>query len=70
MKKRILVLLTVVAMMLAATLAVSATAYADPFIWRCTEPDGTVLYFSPGQLKQAQKNGEFPDFTICERVPK
>jgi len=68
-KRRLSVLLAAV-MMLAATLAVSAPAWADPGIWVCTTPDGTQLEFSNGQLKQAQKRGELPTYTICTFVPK
>ena len=64
--KRILVLLSVVALMLAMSVA---PALAAPNGYVCTLPDGSQLEYSFGQFKHGQKTGAFvfPDGTICER---
>jgi hypothetical protein len=65
-KRRVSVLLAAV-MMLAATLAVSATAWAAPKKYDCVTPDGTrIENVSWGHVKHS----EFPDGTVCILQPR
>ena len=64
--KRSLSVLLAAVMMLAATLAVSATAWADPGIWVCTTPDGTQLEFSNGHFRESPEC-ELPEGTRCDQ---
>jgi hypothetical protein len=72
--RRILVLLSVVALMVVMMAMSVATAWAAPKgHWVCTLPDGTQLEYSYGQFQHASKTGEvseFPSGTICSRIPR
>jgi hypothetical protein len=73
-KKRVLLLLAVVALMMVMMATGVATAWAAPKgHWVCTLPDGTQLEYSFGQFQHASKTGEvsqFPNGTICNRIPR
>jgi hypothetical protein len=75
MKKRILVLLSVVALMALMMVVTVAPALAAPNGYTgyvCTLPDGSQLEYSFGQFKHGLKTGGFvfPDGTICEPQPR
>jgi hypothetical protein len=67
--KRILALLSVVALMVVMSVA---PALAAPNGYVCTLPDGSQLEYSFGQFKHGLKTGGFvfPDGTICEPQPR
>jgi len=67
--KRILVLLSVGALMVVMLAMNVAPALAAPNGYVCTLPDGSQLEYSFGQFKHGLKTGafDFPDGTFCHR---
>lgn len=60
--KRILVLLSVVALMVAMSVA---PAWAAPKVYICTFPNGDQVEYSFGQYKHSAS--DFPEGTVCDR---
>ena len=70
--KRIVMLLSVVALMLTMSVAPALAAPNGYTGYVCTLPDGSQLEYSFGQFKHGLKTGGFvfPDGTICEPQPR